>query len=314
MRRGGPPGLRLDVGAVPAFARVARGSRGLGFAAAGTPDGEVAPSGDLRLVHGAPTPLTAIDVVAGGQLAVGSTPGVAHTFRVPSMEAVHDRRPPGLSRISGAVLSNAALLEADDGWRAVVLPSLGDIAADLGPGPVALRGDARRLAVAAAERVVEVALPEGAEEAEHEATVDALCFAGDALMAARGGAVGPLGSDATDGSAVVDLAGAASAPRAVALHEDGTVSVWSAEGERLAAWPAPLTDVSSIALSADGETVALGGAAAGDPVAALVRAADGAWERRVEGARGISPSPDGEGVAVCGDWGAVWLKTVEEDE
>lgn len=314
MRRGAPPGLRLDVGAVPAFARVARGPRGLGLAAARAPEGEVAPGPDLRLVHGAPTPLSTIAVVAGGQLAVGSTPGVAHTFRVPSMEAVHDRRPPGLARVAGAVLSNAALLEADDGWRAVVLPSLGDIAADLGPGPVALRGDARRLAVAAAGRIVEVALPEGSEDADHDSAADALCFAGDVLMVAVGAAVGPLGTTAADGPAVVALSGAASAPRAAALHEDGTVSVWSADGERVASWRTPLPEARELALSADGETLALGGDPGDEPVAALLRASDGAWVRRVDGARGMSPASDDSGVAVCGDWGAVWLKTVEEDE
>lgn len=314
MRRGAPPGLRLDVGAVPAFASVARGSRGLGLVPAAGPEGEAAPGPDLRLVHGAPTPLTSISVVAGGQLAVGSTPGVAHTFRVPSMEAVHDRRPPGLSRVAGAVLSNAALLEADDGWRAVVLPSLGDIAADLGPGPVALRGDARRLAVAAAGRIVEVALPEGSEDADHDSPADALCFAGEVLMLAAGAAVGPVGTAPSDGAAVVALAGAASAPRAAALHEDGTVSIWSADGESVAAWRSPLPEARDIALSADGETLAVGGDPGDDPVAALLRASDGAWVRRVAGARGMSPAPDGSGVAVCGDWGAVWLKTVEEDE
>ncbi len=314
MRRGAPPGLRLDVGRVPAFARVEGSPRGLALSPASAPDGETAPGSDLSLVHGAPIPLHEIAVVAGGQLAVGSSPGVAHTFRLPGVEPVHDRRPPGLARAVGAVLSNAALLEADDGWRAVVLPSLGDIAAELGGGPVALRGDARRLAVGAGGRITEVALPEGVEDAEHEVEADALCFAGEVLVLARGAAVGPVGVEPSEGSPVVALAGAASAPRAAALHEDGAISLWSAEGERLAAWRAPLAEPRGLALSADGETVALAGGGEDSPVAALLRASDGAWVRRVEGARGISPSPDGAGVALCGDWGAVWLKTVEEEE
>ena len=54
MRRGAPPGLRLDVGSVPAFSRVAGGSRGLALAPAPAPEGETAAGPDLRLVHGAP--------------------------------------------------------------------------------------------------------------------------------------------------------------------------------------------------------------------------------------------------------------------
>ena len=55
--------------------------------------------------------------------------------RAPRMHVIHDRRPPGLDRVVGAPGANAGLLHGADGWRAVVLPSLGDIAADLGDGP-----------------------------------------------------------------------------------------------------------------------------------------------------------------------------------
>jgi hypothetical protein len=234
------------------------------------------------------------------------------------MAPVHDRRPPGLARAVGAARANAALLAADDGWRAVVLPSLGDLAADLGPGPVALRPDGRRLAVAAAGGVTEVALPDGVEDARHDGPADALCFAGDVLLAARGAVVAPIGAaaaeDPGDAAPVLALAGAASAGRAVARHRDGTISVWSAEGERLAAWPSPLPDAPGVEMSADGELVALSGSASDTPAAGVARASDGALVRHIEGARGIGPSPDGAGVAACGDWGAVWLSTVEEDD
>ena len=64
MRRGAPPGLRLDVGPVPAFAGVAGGSRGLALVPAPAPEGESAPGPDLRLQRnpssGARTPYTSL--------------------------------------------------------------------------------------------------------------------------------------------------------------------------------------------------------------------------------------------------------------
>src|SRR5690606_7630627 len=113
---------------------------------------------------------------------------------------------------------------------------------------------------------------------------------------------------------IVALAAAAAAPRLAALHEDGSVSVWEAGAdEPLAAWPAPVEGAGSIALTADGELVALGAPDARDPVACLARAADGAVARSVAGARVIAPSPDGDGLAVGGDWGCAWLDEDKED-
>ncbi len=309
MRRAAPPSLRLDVKEVPAFSRVAGTPRGLGFPPGEPPaNASTDPGPSLLLAHGAPTAVSELTMVAGGELAVASVPGVAYTFRAPVLERFHDRRPPGLSRALGAAMSNVGLLLADDGWRAVVLPSLGDLAADLGDGPVALRADGRLLAAAADGAVAEIALPAGEQQATHAASPAALCYAGETLLVAVGAAVGPPGIDPVEGSPALDLAGAASAPRAASRHADGSVSIWDEAGERIASWTAPIAGSLSLAMSADGEHVALG-TTHGDPAAAaLVRADDGALVRYVDGARAISPSPAGDGVVVGGDWGAVWLR------
>lgn len=317
MRRGGPPILPVDPAAVPALARVERGPRGLRLAPASAPAAPTADDGGappLRLRGGAPAAIRTAAVVAGGKLVLATAAGVAYSIAVPQMRVVHDRRPPGLDLAAGAPLANAGLLHADDGWRAVVLPSLGDVAAGIGPGPAALRADGRRVAAAVEGAIEEWDLGAPDPVARHEGWATALCYDGDgALLAALGARVGAPGLDAAAGPAIVALAGAAAAPRAVARHEDGTITVWqSGSSDAIAAWPAP-PGTGAPALSADGALVALGSPEAAEPTAYLARAEDGVVVRAVAGARALVPSPAGDGIVVGGDWGCAWLTPLEED-
>jgi hypothetical protein len=307
----------VDGAAVPAFSRVERGPRGLRLAPAPPPPGAVDDAGGvpaLRLRSAAPAAVRAAAVVAGGRLVLATAEGVAYSLALPQVRVVHDRRPPGLLEALGAPLANAGLLRADDGWRAVVLPSLGDVAAGLGPGPAAIRSDGRRIAAAVDGGVEEWDLGAADPVARHEGPASALCYAGDGtLLAAAGSRVGPPGAEAAPGSPVTSLAGAATAPRAVARHQDGTVSLWEVgSAEPLAAWPAPLPGAGAPSLSPDGTLVAFGAPAGPEPVAALARAEDGALVRAIAGARAIAPSPAEDGVVVGGDWGCAWLTPHEE--
>lgn len=312
MRRGGaPPMLAVDPALVPAFSRVDRGPRGIRLAPAALPDGLTpAPGPDMVLESGVPVPLRAGTVVAGGTLAlgVGALGGVAYSFAVPRIRVVHDRRPPGLDRLAGAAEVNAGLLHADGGWRAVVLPSLGDVAADLGEGPVALRADGRRLAIAVAGGVEEADLGADGTPVRHDGAADALAYAGETLFVARGAAVGGPDIAPGEGSPVIALAGASRAARAAALHADGTVTIWEAgAGAPVARWASPAAGSATIAMSPDGAHVELGVPEGPEPAACIARADDGAVVRRVEGARVLAATADGTGVLVAGDWGAAWL-------
>ncbi len=196
----------------------------------------------------------------------------------------------------------------------MVLPSLGDIIADLGPGPVAVRADGRRVAAVRDGAIEERDVGGDDLAARHEGAPAAIAYAADGrLVASAGAAVGPLGTAPADGSPVVALTAAAEAPAVLALHEDGSLSVWDADGARQAAWASPLPAVASIGLSADGALAALG-SGTGDPAAAcLVRARDGALVRYIHGARAIGTSPAGEGIVIAGDWGTAWLEAIEEE-
>jgi len=316
MRRSAPaPTLRINPGNVAAYARVERGSAGLRLVAAEPPDGaERAPGKPMSLVGAAPFPAHEAVVIAGGQLVLLAGRGVAASMRTPAMHLIHDRRPPGLDAVAGAPMANAGLLHHDAGWRAVVLPSLGDIIADLGPGPVAVRADGRRVAAVRDGAIEERDVGGDDPAARHEGAPAAIAYAaGGSLVVAAGAAVGPPGTAAADGSPVVALAAAAEAPAVLALHEDGSLSVWGADGSRQATWASPLPAAASIGLSADGELAALG-SGTGDPAAAcLVRARDGALVRYIHGARAICTSPAGEGIAIAGDWGTAWLEAIEEE-
>ncbi len=316
MRRGGPPVLPVDSAAVPAFSRVERGPRGLRLAPAAAPAGAVDDGGPaLRLGAGAPVAVRDAAVVAGGKLVLATAAGVAYTLSAPKMQVIHDRRPPGLEAAIGAPLANAGLLRAEDGWRAVVLPSLGDVAAGLGPGPVAVRADGRRIAAAVDGGVEEWDLGTPDPVARHDGVPAALCYVGDGtLMAGCGSRAAAPGAEPGEGSPIVSLSGASSAPRAVARHEDGSISVWEAgAAEPLGSWPSPLAAAGAPALCSDGTLVALGTPAGGDPIACLARAEDGAVVRAIAGARALATSPAEDGGVIGGDWGCAWLTPLEED-
>jgi hypothetical protein len=318
MRRGAAhPTLPLDPSNAPAFGRVERGPRGLRLAPLAAPQGAAEEAGPpLRMKAAAPTRIRRASIVAGGRMVLAVGDGVAYSLSLPRMHVVHDRRPPGLDDAAGAHDANAGLLHGADGWRAVVLPSLGDIAADLGPGPAAIRADGRAIAAAAEGGVLEIAL--GSEEPAtlHEGVARALCYAADGrLVAANGARVGPVGDgDPGAGAPVVALASAQAVPRVAALHADGVVSIWDPGAPAaLRTWRAPVEGPGAIGLSPDGDLVALGTPDADAPSACLLRADDGAPVRWVEGARAIAVAPQGAGLVIGGDWGCAWMTPPEED-
>ncbi len=315
MRRGGPPMLPVDPADVPAVSRVERGPRGLRLVPVAGVGADGPHSGPMRLRAAAPVAMREATVVAGGKLVLALGAGLVMSVRLPQVHVIHDRRPPGVDRAVGAPGANAGLVRTGDGWRAVVLPSLGDIAADLGPGPAAIRADGRAVAAVRDGEVVEWAVGDEQPSARHAGGGSLLCYAADgSLQVARGAAVTAPGGPEAEGPAIVALAAAAEAPRIAALHDDDTISVWEpgADAPR-ARWASPLPAARSIALSADGALVALGDPDGGDPSAALVNSEDGTLARRVDGARVMSPSPARDGIVVAGDWGCAWLTPPEED-
>jgi hypothetical protein len=307
--------VRVDPTDPGPWARVAHGPRGLGLAAAPVPEGrDLAPDErPLRPARGVPFATHEAYIVADGGIALTVAPGVARTLRLPDLAALFDRRPPGVMRVAGAPNANAGLIQDDAGWRAVVLPSLGDLAADLGPGPVAIRSDGRRVAVVHEGAVFEIELPGAATtQAPAAGAPGAIAYGADgALLAAYGdGLDGDSG-----GSPIVALAAAASAPRALARHADGTCSLWDTERRAsLGSWTPPIMGPLSIALGPDGEHAALGTPFADPPAACVVRASDGALVRHVDGARTIALDPAGNGILVGGEWGALWLEPPREVE
>ena len=316
MRRGGPPMLPVDPASVPPFSRVERGARGLRFAPLIAPEGaSPEPGAPLRVHAAAPAGMRQADVVADGGIVLALGVGAAYSLTAPRMHVVHDRRPPGLDRVIGAAGANAGLIHGADGWRAVVLPSLGDIAADLGEGPVAIRADGRRIAVAVDGGVEEHDIGVDGVAARHDGAADALCYsAAGELIAAAGARVGPPGVTAGEGSPVVELVAATAAPRVAARHADGTVSVWEpGSAEPLATWGVPVADPGAIGISADGTLVSVGSPDGADPSASLCDALTGAEVRRVEGARVIASAPEPGTLLVAGDWGCAWMKPLEED-
>lgn len=294
-----PPTLRVDPAAAGPFARVTRGARGLGLATTAAPEGvAVADAPPLRLKTAAPFAGDSVAVVAGGRLVLAAGPGVAATFRAPELHAVHDRRPPGLDEVAGAPLANAGLLHAGDGWRAVVLPSLGDLVADLGPGPVALRADGRRVALARDGAVDERDVGSGEVAAHHPGEAGALAYDGDGRLR-------------IGGPAVRALAGAAASSRVLALGADSALTLLDADDAPLARWPSPLPGATRVALSADGTRAVLAAPGGAPPAACVVRADDGAVLHLVAGVRDLSLAPDGAALALVGEWGVAWAELAE---
>ncbi len=315
MRRTPPPqNIRVD-GADPGpWARVAQTARGLGLAAAPAPQGvELAPDERLlRPVKGVPFVTHQACMVADGTQVLTVAPNLARSIRLPDMVAQFDRRPPGLSRLAGAPLANAGLLLDDSGWRCVVLPSLGDLAADLGQGPVAIRADGRRVAGVHDGALFELEIPGAAStQVEVASAPEAIAYGADGTLLATSGA----GFAGEDGSPIVALTAACAAPRALARHADGACSFWDTETRsRLGAWTPVILGPLSISLSADGELASLGTPFAEPAAACVVRALDGALVRHVEGARTIALDPSGKGLFVGGEWGALWLEAPREIE
>jgi len=315
LRRAAPPQLvRVDSADPGPWARIGHGPQGLGLTEAPAPEGvAVAPDErPLRPVNGVAFATHEAQIVADGAIVLTSAPGVARTIRLPDMAALFDRRPPGLMRIAGADLANAGLLLDDGGWRAVVLPSLGDLASDLGPGPVAIRADGRRAAVVHEGAVFELELP-GAATTHLEAadTPGAIAYGADGSLIMAIGA--GIGGTATEGSPIVALVAAASAPRVLARHGDGSCSVWDTHSrDRLASWTPTIPGSLSISLSVDGERATIGTPFAGPAVACVVRTVDGATIRHIDGARTIALHPADTGMLVGGEWGALWLEPPRE--
>ncbi|HWH15315.1 MAG TPA: hypothetical protein VNT51_11270 [Miltoncostaeaceae bacterium] len=312
MRRAAPPPrLRVDTAAAPPLCRVAPGPNGLRLEAdpAGAPEGRAA-APHLALALAGPVPCEGLDVAHGGRLVLAWSPGVVRSVGTADVGQMFDRRPAGLVEGVGARGANAGLLRADDGWRAVVLPSLGDRLAGLGDGPVAIAPDGLRVAVATADAVEERALADGAVLARHPGGATALEYGADgALLAARGAVVGHADAPAapSDGPPVRRLRAAADAPVAVSLDEAGAVRVHGREGA--APWEPPFAGVTAATPTADGAWVLL---AAPEGVA-LVRAADGALGVRIRGAVCGAALPDGR-LVVGGPWGIAAIVPVSQEK
>ncbi len=318
MRRGTPsPMLRVSPVAVPLCGRVGQTSRGLEIELIAPPAGcSIAPSSPRRLVYGAPFPADQAVIVARGTLAVTLAGGVARSVRLPKLEVAFDRRPPGLVRVAGAALANAAALIREADWSAVVLPSLGDIGEGAGDGgQVALRSDGLMAAACRADAVtVHDLAAKGAVVASHEGSYGAVAFDVDGeLVVGVGGGLGRIGDAPVEGSPVVQVASAAAAPRAIARHADGTLSVWDcATGARLSSWTSPVQGPADIGLCANGEVASVSSPWADHASAALHRTDDGAIVLFVEGAKTIQTSPTDDGILIGGAWGMAWIAPVED--
>jgi hypothetical protein len=281
------------------------------------PEGvELAPGGNLSVRAVAPRGVHGVELVADGKLALAIGTGRAYSIRVPAMSVVHNRAPEGLDRIDGASVANAGLLHGDEGWRIVVLPSLGDVATDLGDGPLAVRPDARELAVTIDDGVEQVDLTTGDTVARHEITTQALAYSGDgSLLVASGAGVATPGAEAVDGSPIVSLVAAVRAWRAVARHADGMISVWALEQsgpEKTAEFMPPLSGPLSLCVSPDGEQVGVGTPFAEPAGVAVLRTEDGALVRLIEGARAVGLLADGS-LVLGAEWGIAYLRPTEDN-
>jgi hypothetical protein len=303
-----PQRLRIQAAASPPICRLAAGRDGLVLSPIAVPGGAtVCAWPAVRLSVASPYPTAGLSTAAGGAMVLSWLPGVVRSIVVPDLAQAFDRRPPGLAEARGAGRANAALLRADDGWRAVVLPSLGDRISDLGPGPAAISASAQQVAVCDAGTTVVVPLAGGPPRAEYPGAADALAFAGEELWLSRGGAVAPAGAlGPGDGLPVRALAGAAGASRVVALDADGGVRCVG-PGSGASRWRPVIGEVHAISLSDDGEWATL----AGPEAVAVVRAGDGAVGVYVSGASAVAMASDRR-IVVGGAWGLALIVPVEE--
>jgi hypothetical protein len=309
MRRVMPPQrLRIHRAASPPVCRLARGREGLSLEPETAPAGAaVARWPQIQLSVASPYPTVGLSATAGGAMVLSWLPGVVQSIVLPDLSRAFDRRPPGLVEACGAGRANAALLRADDGWRAVVLPSLGDRLSDLGAGPAAISASAQNIAVHEAGTTMVVPLAGGVSVAEYAGEIDGLAFAGEQLWLARGGAMAPAEDlHPGTGAPVRRLVGAAGAERVLALTADGDL-VRCAPGEPDARWHPVIADVRDISLSDDGAWATL----AGPSAVAVVRADDGAVAVWVGGASSIALGADRR-IVVGGEWGMALIVPVEE--
>jgi len=303
-----PQRLRIHAAASPPICRLAAGRDGLVLGPTAAPEGTAAGAWPpVRLSVASPYPTTGLSTAAGGAIVLSWVPGVVQSIVLPDLAQAFDRRPPGLAEARGAGRANAALLRADDGWRAVVLPSLGDRISDLGPGPVAISASAQQVAVCEATTTVVVPLAGGPPRAEYPGAADALAFAGEELWLSRGGAVAPAGALGPGGGPPVRaLAGAAGAGRVLALDADGGVRCLG-PGSLESRWRPVIGEIHAISLSDDGEWATLAGPAA----VAVVRASDGAVGVYVSGASAVAMASNRR-IVVGGEWGLALIVPVEE--
>ncbi|MEZ5081242.1 MAG: hypothetical protein R2878_11425 [Thermoleophilia bacterium] len=292
MRRMAPPArINVDRRSCTPFCRVFRGASGLGLVEDSPPDSCIEGATPLAPVVGAPYPTESMSVTAGGRIVLGWGEGVARTILIPDLAQAFDRRPPGLTDALGAADANAALLHAADGWRAVVLPSMGDRLADLGEGPVAISPDGLKIAAAGDGVIVEMALADGSELARHEGRANCLVYTGAGEL--------QLGEPG-----VVCMASGAEV--VVAVHDDGTVGV---VGDDRRWTPPRLGEIRNVGVSADGAWAAISGTEA----VAVVRATDGAVAARIAGATAIGMVAGGR-IAIGGTWGVALLGTPEDTQ
>lgn len=313
MRRAAPPGLRLDPAQSPSIARIVPGPRGLRLERAEVRGADVDPIHELSPIAGAPFRADAVAAVAGGRMALVATDGVAASVGLPEVRVVHDRRPPGLDAITGAAGANAGLVRVAGAWRAVVLPSLGDLVADLGSGPVAIRGDGRRVAHLAGGAIVERAVPEGEIVSETPGAAEALCFTEQgALLAAHGAAIGPPGLAPGDGPPITRLVAASGAPRACSIDAGGAITVWDTDAlVPLSRLESPVEGLALTGMSPEGDRVVLCGGA-GLALSVVLRTSTGRVAAWIDGARGLDLLPDDSGIVICGDFGVVLLNRPRE--
>jgi len=302
-----PQRLRIHQAACPPVCGLGRGRDGLSLDPSAAPPGTaVCDWPRIQLAVASPYPTAGLSASAGGAMVLAWQSGVVQSIVLPDLAQAFDRRPPGLAEARGAGRANAALLRADDGWRAVVLPSLGDRISELGPGPVAISASARQVAVHDAGTTVVMPLAGGAPLAEYPGEVDALAFAGEELWVSRGGAVAPAGSLQPGTEAPIRaLAGAAGGAGVLALGATDELRRVSAGATTT--WRTVVEDVQAISLSDDGEWATV----AGPEAVAVVRATDGAVGVYVSGASAIAMAADRR-IVVGGEWGLALIVPVKE--
>ncbi len=316
MKRGGTAApLRFEASGVPIIAKLVLGRQGLKLAEIDPPAGfEVAKDDPLTLTGATPVPGEFCALGDHERVALIGRSGALSCLAWPSFNLLHERRPPGLDKLVPAAGRNAALVHADGGWRAIVLPSLGDLIYDLGDGHASIRHDGQQMAVAHDGVIRELALPDGEVLNEIAGPVDGLAYASDGhLLTAAGGEIGRPGCAVEHGSEISALATASAAEVGASLHDDAHVSVWAAEGcDLVGTFPAPFA-AEAMSLSPDGTKIVLSSGQGEDPRVAVLRSSDGALVQWIEGARAAA-APSTGGYLITGDWGTAKIElSVAED-